>query len=172
MLISYTTIYVLAALGAVIGIGCGLAMNKFPDRRKLLKVGQVLGFLGAVAVLGYCFIIGQSVIVFEGKTPAITHTKFILIGEKELEKTEPHQTIAGFGGGTWIVNETPNRLQITTAHYGSSVGAFGGGDDNSEVLPNTAQHIPESIDNFGPDEPLPQSVSSKSSFESRTQISW
>jgi hypothetical protein len=171
VLIPYMTIYVVAALCAVIGIGCGIAQNKFPDKRKLLKALQVIAFIGAVVVLGYSFIVGQTVIVFEGKSPTISYSKFILIGEKQLEHTESKQTISNAGGGTWIVNETPGILHVTTAHYGSS-SLFGGGDDNSEVLAGTAQHITEGVDNFGPDDPLPQSVSSKSSFESRTQVSW
>ena len=172
MLVPYMTIYIVAALCAVIGIGCGIAKDKFLARRTLLKAGQFIGIGAAILVLGYSFIVGQRVIVFEGKKPSVTYAKFILFGSTTLDKTSGHDTISGRGGGTWLVNETAGDLVITSASYGTSAFSYGSGDKSETVPPATAHYINEGIDNFGPDDPLPSSISSKSSFETRTQVTW
>lgn len=172
MLLPYTTIYIVAALLGCVGIAAHLAKQKVATKRPLWIAGQVIGFGGAVVVLGYCFVIGQKVIVFEGKRPQIEYSKFVLLGTLALDHTKNRETIGSRGGGTWLVNETDADLTITTASYGTSAFSFSGGDSTETVAAGAAGYVDHAIDHFGPDDPLPSSVSSKSSFETRTQVSW
>jgi hypothetical protein len=173
MLIPYTYVYVLIALFVVLGIALSIIGDKSPDKRTRFKaLAWLLGLGGALAGIA-AMIIGTKTYIFEGTSrDAITHDQLLLFGSKHVEIGGHKFDIANDDDGSLVVNATEIPLVIHTAEYSSMSFTFGNGTPDVMVASGTTTRTKHRVDNFGPNDPLPSSVSSKSSSETRVQVTW
>ena len=169
MMIPYAYIYVTIGLVVVLAIIIGQVAEK-KGKTPLKAVAWMLGIGGLIGGLGV-FIAGSKVLIFKAGDGGITYEKVFLLGKKTVKIDKGEVDLASSEGSVWIVNDTGTDLRIHTAEYSTISFSFGGGTPDRTVRPGTADTVSR-VDNIGPDDPLPSSVSSKSSSETRVQVTW
>lgn len=172
MLIPSVAMYILIGVFAAMGLYFASQAETAGARSGLYKGLAAVGFVGGAIVLVTWLAFTSTTYIFEGKAPHISHAKYYLLGGKSIAlKASRKQAEIANGAGTWIVNDTDVPFTLTTAQY-SSFSFGGGGPDNVEIPPGTAAISKDGLDHIGPDDPLPESVSSKASSATRVRVSW
>ena len=157
-----------------IGIGILLLIvaNKFlqqSGKQKLVRIGGgislALGILAIIANLA----VGTDVIRIVHVGSGTDTMKYFMFGSSSVTIEGKAFDLKG-GKGTWIVNETKDlRAFVEVREYGAAASSP---PSEISVGPNNVGLFGGGIDLIGPDNSPPSSVSSKSSSEIRSWLSW
>jgi len=173
MLVPSVAMYILIGVLAAAGLFFAHRSELAVEKGGLFKLLAALAFIGAAGVLVGWLGFTSTTYIFEGKAPHITWSKYYVFGTKTIAmKASKATAVIENARGTWIVNDTDVPFTLTTAEYSQFSFGYGGGPSSTEILPATATLSEKGLDNIGPDDPLPESVSSKSSSATRVHVSW
>ncbi|MCX5743120.1 MAG: hypothetical protein NT062_11570 [Proteobacteria bacterium] len=173
MLLPNTVGYAYLIVTAGLGIVALVFANKFllgsPKRRPVKIGGGVALGLAAVGGVAYLAMFTAVVrVVHEG--PAVAMHKYFMIGSTSVPIDGKAVELEAHNSGTVIVNETSDLVvSVDVRTYGAS---SSGSPTGVSVGPNAVGYYSASITNYGPDDPLPSSVSSKSSSAVRSWLNW
>lgn len=180
MLLSYTTLYLIGGIVAVIGIALwanGARLGQ-PAQKLWARLSLAVFLLGGA---GFLFVVfgTKQVYIFHGSADhpgsTIDHAKYIVLGSASIELQHAKSVTVPVDGKTndsvWIVNDTDRQLVVEVASYSQFSFAGGGGERRFNIEVGGADSV-SSVDYIGPTEHLPDSVESESSSATRTWVSW
>jgi hypothetical protein len=155
--------YLLLAVGGGGALLLGMLAMHFKERAGL----GLLCLLGALACGGGAIAylsIGTPVYVV--KAGPVVEEK-VLLFETEARVPSGKARTLDHDPSAWVVNETDKELQLRVVYYGMALGNGG-----TTIPPNHISRIDSRVDHFGPSDPPPDTITSNTSIDSRTWLTW
>jgi hypothetical protein len=158
VLIRYTTIYTVGALGVVVLVLAIVQARRRPQHEVLWSRVALAALLTAIVAFAG-FAVGGRVVVLTGTSPDVTYSNYLVLGSTTIHGVEVSRD--GYTG--WLVNDSSIAIRIVTVQYVDQLHTIHRPKPYPDEMiePHTTAH--GTFDNFGPDDPPPGAIQGRDS---------